>query len=397
MSHFFRTTSSCLLLATLSLAVGCQKAENKPKAEAKPPEVFYTTPVSQTVTEYEEFTGRIAPNNMAEVRARASGYLKRIAFADGQLVKAGDLLFEIDDRSFKAQVASAKATVSQMEARLDRLEKQVKRFEELMQGRTRAVTQEEFETVAADRNEAAASLQAAQAALELAETNLSYTKVEAPLSGRISRRLVDAGNLVTADATVLANIVATDPVYVYFDMNERTLLRIKRLVHQGEIKGTREAKLQVQIALADETTFDRTGIVNYVDNQVDPATGTLRYRAEIANPDFFYTPGLFVRLRFPVGQPHPALLVPEQALATDQGQRRVFVINSENKVETRPVVTGVLQDNLRVIREGVKSDDRIVVTGLQRLKKDAVVTPVDFQKARANVVPEPNKTAANAH
>lgn len=383
----------CCLVAAALLA-GCQKPAVKAKEEPPPQDAVYVTPVRQAVAEYEEMPGRTWAVNTVEVRARVSGYLKEVAFKDGMLVEEGKLLAQIDDRSFKAELARAKAAIAQFQARVAKLEKQQARAEELLQSATRAITQEEFDAIVADKEEAAASKDAATAAKDIAELNLSYTQVQSPISGRISRRLVDPGNLVTADDTILATIVTVDPIYVYFDMDERTVLHMKRLIGEGKVRSATESKLEVQIALADETAFDHKGIVNFVDNQLDPATGTLRFRAEVKNEDGFFSPGMFVRLRFPLGEPQYALLVPEEAIATDQGRRQVFVINDQNQVEARQVSTGILRDGLRVIREGLESDDRVVVTGLQHIKKNKTVKPVPREQLDGG--DDPAKTASTS-
>lgn len=367
------------LLLLLSLT-GCHRAAGESAKEKAPPPVpvaYYVIPVQQTVGEFEEFTGRSWAKNTVEIRARVSGYLDTIAFDDGALVKEGETLFQIDDRSFRAELESAKAAVAQIEARLDRMQKQVRRAASLVQ--TQAMSQEEYDTLLADFNETQASLAGSKAQLQIAELNLSYTIVKSPISGRISRRLVDEGNLVTADTSVLATIVTVDPIYVYFDMDERTVLKLRRLIREGRIPSTRDAQIQVEIALADEDDFMHVGIVDFVDNQVDPATGTLRYRAEVKNNQQIFTPGLFVRLRFPVGDPHPALLVPEEALATDQGDRFVYVVDAENSIEYRKVTAGRLIDGMRVISSGVEQGERIVATGLQRIRPGMKVDPQDLR------------------
>lgn len=368
--------ATLLFLAAMALLAGCQKPAAKAKEEPPPQDAVYVTPVRQPVTEFEEFPGRTWAVNTVDVRARVSGYLEDAPFEDGALIEEGKLLAQIDDRSFKAELARAQASIAQFQARYNKLQKQQARAEELLQSPTRAITQEEFDAIVADKEEAYASKGAAIAAKDIAELNLSYAQVKAPISGRISRRLVDPGNLVTADSTIIATIVTIDPIYVYFDMDERTVLRMRRLIGEGKVRSAAESKVEVQIALADETAFDHSGIVDFVDNQLDPATGTLRFRAEVKNQDSFFSPGMFVRLRFPIGDPQYSLLVPEEAIATDQGRRQVFVINEQNQVEARQVSTGILRDGMRVIREGLAADDRVVVTGLQHIKKNKTVNPV---------------------
>lgn len=367
---FFRL--SLLLFAAFHL--GCQPPAATP-APAKPPEVQFVLPVSQTVLTYEEFTGRTWAVKTVEVRPRVSGYLEKIAFEDGQLVEEGSSLFQIDDQSFKAELLQAEAAIAQYRARLDRLTKQEQRTSQLAQ--TNVVTQQEFESITGDRIETDALLSSALAAKQIAELNLSYAQVRAPISGRISRHLVDAGNLVKADETMLANIISVNPMHVYFDIDERTVLRMKRLLQDGQSTSARHAETQVLIALADETEFKRTGTVNFIDNQIDPATGTLRFRCVVNNEDGFYSPGLFARVRFPIGEPEESLLVPEESLGADQGQRFVYVINPSDEVEYRPVVTGTLVGGLRVIKSGVEPGDRVVVTGLQRIRKGLKVNPLE--------------------
>jgi RND family efflux transporter MFP subunit len=211
----------------------------------------------------------------------------------------------------------------------------------------------------------------AKAQVEAAKLNLSFTKITAPITGRISRQNIDPGNLVMADNTVLTTLVTLNPIYVYFDVDERTMLRLRRLIQEGKLKSAREkgVTVNVEMGTSDEDGFPHPGVINFVDNRLDPATGTLRVRAVFENPRYFLSPGLFARLRIPIGEPHPATVVAERALGTDQGQRFVFVVNDENVVEYRPVKIGALQDGLREIVEGVKEGERVVVSGLQRVRK----------------------------
>ena len=347
--------------------------------------MLFTTPVEEVITEFEEFTGRTFSVKSVDIRARVGGYLDKVAFVDGADVKKGDLLFEIDPRSFTAAAAQAAATVDQYHARIERMERSVTRAKQLMEVEKKAISIEQYEQQTFDLAEAKATLQGMIAAKEMADLQLSFTKVTAPFDGRISRRLVDPGNLVQADVSPLATIVALDPIYAYFDIDERTVLKLQRLVHEGVIKATRESKVEVQVALADDPEFRLRGIVDFVDNQVDPTTGTLRMRAVIQNEDRLLTPGLFVRLRFPVGDPHPALLIPEEALATDQGQRFVYVIDEKSHVVYRPVKMGILLAGKRVITEGLQPTDRVAVTGLQRLKKDAEVVPKPWTNPKSRL------------
>jgi RND family efflux transporter MFP subunit len=355
-----------------ALLTGCQPAAVKPPPK-KPAEVFVAPPTSETVTEYQEFTGRTAAVNTVEIRSRVSGYLDQVLFHDGAEVKPGELLCVIDDRSYKATAANAVAMVAEATARQGSLVNQDRRSRELR--RTNAVSEEQYETIAFQRAEADAAVTAAQAQKQLADLNVTYTRVTAPLGGVISNRRVDPGNLVKADDTLLATIVSIDPIYAYFDVNERTVLRLRRLIQEGQIESADEAKVVVQVALPDEEGFRHRGTIDFLDNQIDPNSGTQRVRAVIANPDRLLSPGLFVRLRFPVGPPHSALLVQEEALGTDQGQRFLYVVNEKDEVAYRRVQVGMLTHGNRVIESGLSPGERVVVNGLQRVRPGDKVTP----------------------
>jgi RND family efflux transporter MFP subunit len=368
--------SICLLLTSLVVS-GCKK--QTVAAETPPlPIVFFVSPTTQTVTQHEEFSGRTTSSITVEVHARVSGYLAKANFADGADVKAGDVLFEIEDDTFRASLAQAKATVEQMEAHRQGLKLQLARSEKLI--RTKAITQEELETLTYQTQEADASKAAAEAARAQAEINVTFTKVRAPFNGRISRRQVDPGNLVKADTTVLATIVSPSPIFGYFDFDERTILQMRRLVEQGKLKAAPDFDADVEVALAGEENFSLHGKINWVDNQIDPGTGTLRARVSIENPNLLLSPGMFVRLRVPVGPKESALMIPEESLGSDQGQRYVYLINGKDEIEYRRVDVGWVTEGRRVIRSGLKQTDRIVVTGLQRVRPKTLVTAKPYVK-----------------
>jgi multidrug efflux system membrane fusion protein len=367
-----RTIIGIGLATAWVVASGCQKAA-PPAAKPPPPTVFFAIPVEQSVQEIEEFTGRTAAVMDVEVRARVSGYLDKVLFEDGADVKAGEPLFVIDDRIYQAEVARAAAAVEQAQARLARLERQAARSDELFQ--KKVISEEDHDLSMFDRDEARAALAAAKATHDLAQLNQSFTRIASPINGRISRRMIDPGNLIKADDTPLATIVSDDPIHAYFDIDERTVLRLRRLVKEGRIKASRDARVEVKVSLADDQEHNHRGVVDFEDNQIDAATGTLRVRLLIENPERLLSPGLFVRLRFPIGEPTPSLMVPEEALASDQGRRFVYVIDAENKVAARPVEVGVLVDGRRAITRGLAAGERVVVTGLQRLRKNMVVEP----------------------
>ena len=366
---------------------GCQRAQPKIVA-AKLPDVVVEYPVEEVVTDFQEFTGRTVAVYTVEIRARVSGYLDRVSFQDGADVKAGDLLFEIDPRSYRAEVERADANIAQFKSRLERLVRVEDRGRKLVAGHN--ITDEQFDQMVFDREETEASLKAAVAAKDLADLNLSFTRITSPITGQISRRMVDPGNLVRADETALTTVVSVDPIYAYFDMDERTLLQLRRLIQQGRIKAASESQVMAEVALADEDNFTLRGAINFMDNQVEATTGTLRVRAVIANPDELLSPGLFVRIRIPVGAPHRAVLVREEALGTDQGQRFVYVVDSANEVSYRRVKIGMLNGSRRVIEEGLKPGERVIVTGLQRVRPGIKVSP---KTATANVAMVPTGTS----
>lgn len=359
-----------MLGLTLLTASGCKKPA-PPPPPAKPAEVFYVTPGQETVTQHEEFTGRTWSPETVELRARVSGYLKAVNFVDGADVQAGDVLFEIEDDTFRATLRQAQTQVAQMQAQLDRLQSQLDRGKKLKT--TGAITPQDYDNIVFQTAEAEATKAAAEATVKLAELNLGFTKVVAPISGRISRRLVDPGNIVKADDSALATIVSLDPIYAYFDFDERTILKMRRMVEQGVLKAAPDTKRSISIALAGEEDFSLSGRINWVDNQVDPGTGTLRARVEINNENKLLSPGMFVRLRVPVGPEQRSLLIPEEALSSDQGQRYVYVVNADSEIEYRRVDVGWLTNGRRVIHSGLELADKVVVTGLQRVRPKSKV------------------------
>lgn len=394
------STSYQPLLMGLSLALvlvaGCapQAASSAPGApKVKPPEVFVALPSEEIVTETEEFTGRTLSVEMVDMRSRVTGYLNKVYFKDGGEVKKGDLLVEVDPRSYQAEVDKAKAATAQSRARADRLSNQLIRARKLIEKKT--ISQEDFDLAESDHKEALAALDAAMASEQAAELDLSFTKITSPLDGQISRRLVDEGNLVKADDTSLAIIVSLDPIYAYFDVDERTMLRIRRLIQQGKIKSAREQETTVRIGLADEEGFPLEGTINFIDNQVDATTGTLRLRAKVENASRFLSPGMFVRVQVPIGAPHPAVLVREEALGADQGQRFVYVVNDKDEIAYRRVTVGMSLGNRRVIESGLELTERVVVTGLQRVRPGIKVAPKPFElPSDAAAEPAPAKAAA---
>lgn len=379
--HYFYLPWLCVWFGL----AGCAKTP-APPPPARPVEVKFVYPAARPVVPYEEFGGRAAAPALVELRSRVSGYLKKVNFKDGDEVRAGDVLFEIDDSVYQANLAQAAATVQQRHADLNRLNAQLARAQRLRLTTAQAVTEQEVENLTFEVAAAEAAHLAAEAALDLARTDVEFSRIVAPLTGHISRRLIDPGNLVLADNTMLATIVATDPIHAYFDYDERSVLAMRRLVQDGKLAAAPDPTQAVHISLAGEENFALEGRIDWVDNQIDMHTGTLRARVEVENHSGLVSPGMFVRLRVPLGPEEETLVVLDEALGADQGQRFGYVVNSRDEIEYRRVETGWLIDGQRVIRSGLNQGDRVVVTGLQRIRPSAKVVP------SAWVPPEPADT-----
>jgi RND family efflux transporter MFP subunit len=381
MKHY-HSTHTLFLFATVFgvTAVGCNR-EPPPVASLPPPPVSVAAPLEREVVDFDEYTGRITAVEEVEVRARVRGYLVKVNFTEGVEVKQGDVLFEIDPRPFQAELDAAKGQVAQWEAKLARAEADVTRNERLLP--KGAASQKDLDTAIAERGEARAAIQSARAAVERAALDVEFAKVTAPISGRVSRAYVTRGNMVTAggsDATLLTTIVALDPVYVYFDVDERALLRYQQEVRRqgggSERPATvREAKIPVQLGLAAESGLPHQGVIDFANNQVNAQTGTIQVRGVFANANRLFTPGLFARVRISIGDKYQAVLVPERAIGTDQGQKYLLAVNDKNVVEYRAVKMGRLHDGLRVIQEGLKPGELVIVNGIQRARPGLTVTP----------------------
>jgi RND family efflux transporter MFP subunit len=357
----------CFSLVCTSLVL----ARPEPAAAADPPEVKVVRPVSREVTDFEAFTGRTEAMTTVELRPRVSGYLTKVAFKDGAEVKKGDLLFEIDPRPYQLDVQKAEAGLTLAQSQVKQAEAEYARAKALVE--KNALTREELDKLAAARDEANARVVIAKAGLDAARLTLDFTKITAPIAGRIGRSLLDAGNVVKADETRLATLVSEGDVYVYFDVDERTLLRLRK---DGKLKAGKGLAMPVTAAMSDEKGFPRKGMIDFVDTQVDPTKGTIRARAVLPNADGVLTPGLFVRLRLPLGEPYKALLVPERAVSVARGGRKsVFVVSDKNVLEDRPVTLGQQEDGLVVVKDGLKTGDRVVISSLEKLRTGITVKP----------------------
>jgi RND family efflux transporter MFP subunit len=348
---------------SLCLAVCCPAllllATQPGHAAPGPPEVAVSRPLAREVADFEEFTGRTEAVQAVDLRARVTGYVDKVNVKEGGEVKQGDVLFEIDPRPYQAELDKADAEVARAEAHLRRLSADFDRAKKQLT--SKAISQDEFDHIAGDKAEAEASLRAAQAGREVAKLNLSFTRVMAPIAGKVGRALLTPGNLAVADTTLLATIMSVDPLSVAFDVDERSLVRLTRLLREGKGKAERDAELPVLIALPDNEGFMHRGKLAGTDVRVDPNTGTVRWHATFANPDGLFLPGMFVQVRVLTSAPHKALLVPDSAVGRDGGGAYVLVVTDKNVVEKRPVKLGVADDGLRVAKEGLTAEDRVVL------------------------------------
>ncbi len=393
-----------LLVACAGLAGCSPNASQAPGGEQAPPTVTVSRPLRQEVTDYAEYTGRTAAVDSVEVRARVNGYLQKINFKEGAEVNAGDVLYEIDPRPYQAALDQAEAQVRVQEANLKYQQAVYERNKALVG--TSAVTQEELQQALAQRDTAQAQLNAAKANVEQAKLNLDWTKVRSPINGLIGRTLITQGNLVVADQTVLTTIVSQDPMYVYFDVDEPTVLRVQQLIREGKYHSAREpgVKVPVSLALTTEPDYPHEGYVDFINNQVVATTGTLPIRGVFANPKpptgpRLLSPGLFVRVRVAVSPPYQALLITQAAVGTDQNVRFVYVVNDQNAVERRDVRLGAPQGNdLQVIEGGLKPEDRVVVNGIQHVRPGVTVAPrlVPMPVASQTGAPAPGGSAPPA-
>jgi RND family efflux transporter MFP subunit len=363
--------------AFLACLQGCDNAPANSAPAQQPPRVTVDAPIQRVITEWDDYSGRFAALEHVEVRARVGGFLNSVHFRDGEMVRKGQLLFVIDPRPFEATRAQAEGQLEQARSQVVLSERSLARAAEL---RARQMVSEQMHDERKQTLEAArAAVATAEAALRSTELDLEFTRVVAPTSGRISRHLVSVGNLISggeASSSLLATIVSLDPIDFYFDADQNAYLRYARMARSGERPSSREAPNPVLLALNDESQFTHRGRMNFVDNAFDTGTGTMRARARFENPDLLFAPGMFARIRLLGSGEREAVLVPDSAVVTDQSRKVVYVVGRDNVVEMRQVELGRLVDSLRVIREGLSASEFIVVSGLQRVRVGAPVTPV---------------------
>ncbi len=390
-SHRVLFGAASLILA--GIIAGCS-GEAKPTAPA-PPQVSVAEVICKQLGDTDEFTGRLEAVNTVEVRPRVSGYLQSVHFQEGAIVHQGDLLFQIDPRPFQAEVDRLRGELAQAKAQLARAQSDFQRAERLHNND--GMSEEEYDRRAAVRNETDARIASTAAALRGAELNLEFTRVTAPITGRVSRAEITAGNLVESGAAQvkpLTTVVSLDPIYAFFDVDEQTYLKYSRLA-QTRSKDSREIRNSVSLGLADETDFPHVGQVNFVDNQVSSSTGTIRVRGTFPNKNLTLTPGLFARIKLQGAGKYSGCLAKDEAVATDLNQKYILALGKNNTLEYRAVKLGPIVEGLRVVREGLQPGDSIVVNGLQRVRPGAVVTPVRTSMAIGGVNNDPieKKTA----
>ena len=362
-----------LLAAALALA-GCSP---KPSA-APPPTAVTVAPVLQRdVAEWDEFSGRLEAVDQVQIRPRVSGYIKRLTFTEGREVRKGEVLFEIDPRPYQADLDRAQAQLEQARTAADLAAREVSRAEKLVD--VQAISREEFDSRTSAQANSVAAVRAAEAAVETARLNLGWTQVRSPIAGRVSRAEVTEGNLVQAgppDATLLTTVVSLDSIYLYFDSDEQTYLRYSGRAAADGARNWHDARLPVYLGLANETGFPHEGRLDFVDNRIDPASGTIRTRAIFSNRDRRFTPGLFARVKLVGSQRAPALLVRDAAIGTDQDRKFVLVLGKGDSLAYRPVELGRLSDDgLRIVRSGLAVGDKVVVNGLMRVRPGMKVSP----------------------
>ena len=369
--------SARLATAALMLAPLLAQCGDSQQAGPPPPAVTVAKPAKRTIVDQDEYVGRFIAVNSVEIRARVSGYLEQVHFRDGQIVKQGDLLFTIDKRPFQNTLDQARANLEQAKANLAFTESDLARGQQLVRDKT--ITEQTFDQrVQANRN-AQASVAGNEAAVRQAELDLQFTELRAPIAGRIGDRRVSPGNLVTGGnsggTTLLATIVSLDPIRFEFSFDEASFLRYERLAKNGSDDTRRGMSTPVVLKLIDEPAFARQGKMDFLDNVIDRSSGTIRGRAEFSNPDGLLTPGMFARMQVPVSPPYEALLVPDVAIGSEQVRKYVLVVGADDTTAQKYVMLGQLVDGLRVIKDGLAPNDRVVINGLMRVRPGQKVTP----------------------
>jgi RND family efflux transporter MFP subunit len=351
------------------LTGACSKGQTTAVAAPAPPEVSVARVLVKEIVEYDEFTGRLAAPDSVQIRPRVSGYIDKVQFKEGAEVRKGDVLFVIDQRPYQAELDRAKAELTRAQTRAELSKRERERAEKMIV--SKAISQEEFDERSNNEREATASIAGAQAAVDVAKLNLDFTRVTSPISGRVSRAEVTEGNLVSGGQggapTLLTTVVSQDPIWAYFDSDERVYLKQRGLA-------AKKGKVPVFLGLANEDGYPHQGYLDFIDNQVDPGTGTIRARGVFENKNRQFTPGLFARIKLEGGEKHEAVLIDDRAVGTDQDKKFVLIVK-DNAAAIQFVQLGPIVDGFRVVRGGLKANDRIIVNGLQRVRPGTPVTP----------------------
>ena len=368
-----------LLLSIPVLVAGCGQSQSQGSGgPPPPPQVSVAAVIEKEVNEWDEFTGRLEAVERVEIRPRISGYVEKVYFRQGAEVKKGDLLFGIDPRPLQAELARAEADLARANTKLELAKSDLARAEKLLQ--SKAISQQEYDQLTSGRQDSNSAVKAAQATVLTARLNLDYTKIRSPISGRTSRAEVTAGNLVTgggagAPSTLLTTVVSLDPIYAYFEGDEQIYLKYADLSRRSEGASSRDKRNPIYLGLSNEDGHPHQGYVDFVDNALNPQTGTIRARAIFDNKDRKFTPGLFARLKLVGSGTYKADLINDKAVGTDQSKKFVLVVGADNKALYREVKLGPVIDGLRVVKQGLKGGELIVVNGLQRVKPGDAVTP----------------------
>jgi RND family efflux transporter MFP subunit len=372
MTHEHWTTGRVVLLFATSLAlISCNK--QAPPPESQPPPVTIAKPVQKEIIEWDYYTGRTAAVENVNITPRVSGYIDNVSFRAGDRVNKGDLLFVIDPRPYQAALDQAKAQLREAEANQQLQDANFARQDKLrLNG---VIAKEDYDTALSNKNQAAARVLAGAASVESAQLNLTFTRVISPIRGLIARELVTVGNLVQTDTTLLTNIVSVDPIYAYFNVDERSVLRYQQQVRLGKLPNARHEAVSVYLQLANENGFPHQGSIDFINNQFNTSTGTLEVRGLFSNANGVLIPGAFVRIRVAGSPLTPALLVSDRAVGTDQGQKYVLVVDKDNVVVVKPVVLGPEAEGLRVVRTGLTADDQVIINGIVNARPGSKVSP----------------------
>lgn len=379
-----------LLAAAGPWSAGCRKSPEAKPATALTPPVSVALPVARKVSEWDEFSGHLASPEAVQIRPRVSGYIDKIHFKEGGAVKRGDLLVTIDPRPYQATVDRLQAELGSAKARVELARGEAKRAEGL--AATKAISTDTYEQRRVSAVQAEEAVRSAEAGLTAARLDLEFTEVRSPITGRISNARVTAGNLVvggsSATATLLTTVVSLDPLYCYFDADEASVLRYRQMHREGKRTAAMFAPVPAEMGLGNEQGYPHKGEIDFVDNEMNPATGTIRARAVFANPDQLMAPGFFARIRVPGAGEYEAVLIRDSAVSSDQGRLFVLIVDAENKTVYRPIKTGPIVDGLRVVREGLQPNDQVIVAGLMSARPGMTVVP--------QVVPMATNVAAMA-